>query len=88
VRRDGSSNLLAIIATAPAPLSAAWRMSRKSLMQGLAWIDDLTLRSSWGKLGNQHRSLSYQSTVSFKCALLFQRHKNTGARPDSTPTPV
>lgn len=33
--------------------SAAWRISEESFMKNLTFIDNLKIRASWGKLGNQ-----------------------------------
>jgi len=35
-------------------LSAGWRITEESFMSGLNWLDELKLRGSWGKLGNQN----------------------------------
>ena len=44
--------------------SAAWRISKEKFMQG-SGIDELKLRASWGKLGNNSiGNYSYQSTYS------------------------
>ena len=34
-------------------ISAGWRISEELFMQGVEWIDNLKIRASWGKLGNQ-----------------------------------
>ncbi|WP_341834418.1 TonB-dependent receptor [Chitinophaga pollutisoli] len=34
--------------------SAGWRISKESFLQNVSWINDLKLRGSWGKLGNQN----------------------------------
>ena len=34
--------------------SAGWRISEESFIADKAWIDNLKLRASWGKLGNQN----------------------------------
>lgn len=54
VRRDGSSKFLDPNkwGTFPA-FSLGWRISDESFMKGIAWITDLKLRGSWGKMGNE-----------------------------------
>jgi len=53
LRHDGSSIFGAShnYGTFPAA-SAGWRISREKFMDGAGWIDDLKLRGSWGKSGN------------------------------------
>jgi len=34
-------------------VSAGWRISEEQFMKDVEWIDNLKLRASWGKLGNQ-----------------------------------
>ncbi len=44
-------------------VSAGWRISEE--IQSLPWLDDLKLRASWGKLGNQNIGIyPYQSVLS------------------------
>lgn len=46
-------------------LSAAWRISEESFMNNMAWLDNLKLRGSWGKLGNQNvGTYPYQDVLS------------------------
>lgn len=54
LRRDASSRFLAATryATFPA-LSAGWRLSNESFMQGLTFLTDLKIRAGWGQTGNQ-----------------------------------
>jgi TonB-linked SusC/RagA family outer membrane protein len=53
LRYDGSSIFGANrkYGTFPA-LSAGWRISQEKFMDHISWIDDLKLRASWGKAGN------------------------------------
>ncbi len=46
--------------------SAGWRISQESFIQGnFTWINELKLRASWGKLGNQNvGTYPYQNLVS------------------------
>ena len=55
LRRDGSSrfgkdNKWGIF---PA-VSAAWRISEESFMEGLAWMSNFKIRASWGQTGNDN----------------------------------
>lgn len=44
--------------------SAAWRISKESFLQDVSWINDLKIRGSWGKLGNQNIGMyPYQATL-------------------------
>ncbi len=53
VRRDGSSRFQNNqYGTFPA-VSAAWRISQESFMQGISWITDLKIRGGYGVMGNQ-----------------------------------
>lgn len=55
VRRDGSSRfgVNSRYGVFPA-LSAAWRISSESFLQGQTWIDDLKIRGGWGEMGNSN----------------------------------
>lgn len=55
IRRDGSSRFGAAnrYGTFPA-ISAAWRISDESFMQGISWLDDLKLRGGYGIIGNSN----------------------------------
>lgn len=54
VRRDGSSKFLENYrwGTFPA-FSLGWRISDESFMKPISWINDLKIRGSWGKMGNE-----------------------------------
>jgi TonB-dependent starch-binding outer membrane protein SusC len=53
-RYDGSSRFPANKRYGLFPsLSAGWRVSKENFFK-VSWIDDLKLRASWGKLGNQN----------------------------------
>lgn len=46
-------------------VSAGWRVSEEQFLQGATWMDNLKLRASWGKLGNQNIGLyPYQDILS------------------------
>jgi TonB-linked SusC/RagA family outer membrane protein len=54
VRRDGSSRFGPERRYGVFPsFSLGWRMSRESFLKDVSWINDLKLKGSWGKLGNQ-----------------------------------
>ncbi|MDA0985757.1 MAG: SusC/RagA family TonB-linked outer membrane protein [Bacteroidetes bacterium] len=55
LRRDGSSRfgVNSRYGTFPA-VSAAWRVTSESFMQGLSWVDDLKVRGGWGEMGNSN----------------------------------
>lgn len=57
LRYDGSSHFAPVNhwGTFPA-FSAAWRLSEESFFKhaGLSFVDDIKIRGSWGKLGNQN----------------------------------
>lgn len=54
IRRDASSKFLDPNkwGTFPA-VSVGWRISDESFMKGISWLNDLKIRGSWGKLGNE-----------------------------------
>lgn len=66
VRRDGSSRFAPNYRWGVFPgVSVAWRMSSESFMSDISWIDDIKLRASWGKLGNDEvMDMAYLSTIS------------------------
>ncbi|NWJ52082.1 MAG: TonB-dependent receptor [Bacteroidetes bacterium] len=46
-------------------ISAGWRLSEEKFMKQVSWLDNLKLRASWGKLGNQNIGLyPYQDILS------------------------
>jgi len=54
IRRDGSSRFGANNRYGVFPaISAGWRISEESFMQGVGWISDLKLRAGYGVMGNQ-----------------------------------
>lgn len=55
VRRDGTSRIAPDTRWGIFPsVSGAWRLSEESFIKELGWMDNLKLRASWGKLGNQN----------------------------------
>jgi TonB-linked SusC/RagA family outer membrane protein len=60
IRRDGSSRFAKGNKWGSFPsFSAGWRISQESFMENISWIDELKLRASWGKLGNQQIGDNY-----------------------------
>jgi TonB-linked SusC/RagA family outer membrane protein len=46
-------------------LSAGWRLSEEAFLKDTEWMDNLKLRASWGKLGNQNvGTYPYQDVLS------------------------
>lgn len=64
VRYDGSSRFKEGNKWGAFPsFSLGWRISEEGFLQDIDWIDNLKLRASWGKLGNQNiGTYPYQST--------------------------
>jgi TonB-linked SusC/RagA family outer membrane protein len=66
IRYDGTSRIAPDTRWGLFPsMSAAWRMSEEAFMEDLEWLDNLKLRASWGKLGNQNvGNYPYQDVLS------------------------
>lgn len=63
VRADGSSRFADGNRWGTFPsFSAAWRLSQENFMKDIKWIDNLKLRASWGKLGNQNINSYYAAS--------------------------
>ncbi len=59
IRYDGSSRFRQGNKWGAFPsFSAGWRISEEDFMNDISWLDNLKLRASWGKLGNQNIMLS------------------------------
>jgi TonB-dependent starch-binding outer membrane protein SusC len=65
VRHDGSTRFAKDKRWGTFPsVSAAWRISNESFMQGLTFLNDLKLRAGYGQLGNQEvRNMAYLSPI-------------------------
>ena len=65
MRRDGSSRFAPNYRWGYFPgVSVAWRISSESFMSDIEWTDDIKLRASWGKLGNQEvADMAYLSSI-------------------------
>lgn len=66
VRRDGSSKFLGDLrwGTFPA-FSVGWRISEEGFMEGLDFINDLKIRGSWGKMGNEAAATAQNAFTTF-----------------------
>src|SRR5690625_919428 len=65
VRRDGTSRLQGDNRYGVFPsVSAAWRISEESFMDGNDWLSELKLRASWGTVGNVLSISTYGTTSS------------------------
>lgn len=69
VRRDGSSKFLGDnqYGTFPA-FSLGWRISEENFLRSATWINDLKLRGSWGKSGNEAALNSTNGYTTFATA--------------------
>jgi TonB-linked SusC/RagA family outer membrane protein len=65
-RYDGTSRIQANNRWGVFPsVSAGWRLSNEAFLKEINWIDNLKLRASWGKLGNQNiGNYPYQDILS------------------------
>src|SRR5207253_11111259 len=64
VRADASSRFGKNNRTGYFPsFSLGWNISRESFMQNVDWMNDLKLRGSWGRLGNQEIGLYPFATI-------------------------
>jgi len=66
VRRDGSSKFLEpnTQSTFPA-FSLGWRISDENFMNGIQFINDLKIRGSWGKMGNEAAASAINAVTTF-----------------------
>ena len=63
VRADGSSRFADGNRWGTFPsFSIAWRLSEENFMKNVQWIDNLKIRASWGKLGNQNINSYYAAS--------------------------
>lgn len=59
IRRDGSSKISKDQRWGTFPsIGLGWRISEEAFMDNFSWLDNLKLRASWGKLGNDNISSS------------------------------
>jgi TonB-linked SusC/RagA family outer membrane protein len=64
-RRDGSSKFMAENKWANFPaVSASWRISNEGFMKDVTFVNNLSLRAGWGRVGNQNLPADvYQSNI-------------------------
>lgn len=63
IRSDGSSRFADGLRWGAFPsFSAGWRISEEAFMKQFTWLDNLKLRASWGKLGNQNINSYYAAS--------------------------
>lgn len=65
LRRDGSSVLGDDKYGVFPAFSAAWRLSDEAFFDGISWMDDLKIRASYGKSGNDQTNNPYNSFSTF-----------------------
>jgi TonB-dependent starch-binding outer membrane protein SusC len=66
VRRDGSSKFLEPNKQSTFPaFSLGWRISDENFMKGISWINDLKIRGSWGKMGNEAAVSAINAVTTF-----------------------
>ena len=81
VRRDGSSRFGPDSRYGIFPaFSAAWRISDESFMGGIAWLDDLKLRGSYGVLGSQNNVSSTNAYNLYGASVTGSYYDITGDR--------
>ena len=71
-RYDGSSKFRSGKRWGSFPsISAGWRLSQENFMKNIAWISDIKLRGSWGRLGNQNiGNYPYQNLLDYGSYIL------------------
>jgi TonB-linked SusC/RagA family outer membrane protein len=66
IRRDGSSKFLEDNRWGNFPaFSLGWRISDETFLRSVSWINDLKVRGSWGKMGNEAAASSSNAYTSF-----------------------
>jgi len=90
-RRDGSSQFGANSKYGNFPAaSAGWRISQENFMKNISWLNDLKLRASWGKAGNDAIPSGYQYSLVKENDLIYGGYDlggtNTGAVLGSYPS--
>jgi TonB-linked SusC/RagA family outer membrane protein len=87
-RVDGSSKFGAGNRYGFFPSAAfAWRLSDESFMQGLDFLDDLKLRTSYGRTGNQNIGDYNALAILGSSSYLFNDQKVIGLSPSGLPNP-
>jgi len=84
-RRDGSSrfsqdqrwgNFFSV--------GASWRLSKEKLMENISWLDNLSLRASYGTTGNDNIGSYYAYQATYEADNLYG---NAGLKPSTMATP-
>ncbi|WP_423149200.1 SusC/RagA family TonB-linked outer membrane protein [Rubrolithibacter danxiaensis] len=76
IRRDGSSRFGSEKRYGVFPaVSLGWRISQEAFMKNIAWLNDLKLRGSWGKMG------SYANTPNRNAYNIFGGNNQTAYYP-------
>ncbi|MGV8094747.1 MAG: TonB-dependent receptor [Mangrovibacterium sp.] len=85
IRNDGSSRFADNNRWGVFPsFSAGWRLSQEQFMKQFQFLDELKLRASWGKLGNQEiGNYPYQAVMGLGYNYPFGGALNSGARMSS-----
>jgi TonB-linked SusC/RagA family outer membrane protein len=85
IRNDGSSRFADNKRWGVFPsFSAGWRLSQEQFMKQFQFLDELKLRASWGKLGNQEiGNYPYQAVMGLGYNYPFGGALNSGARMSS-----
>uniref|UniRef100_UPI0032171760 TonB-dependent receptor n=1 Tax=uncultured Draconibacterium sp. TaxID=1573823 RepID=UPI0032171760 len=80
IRYDGSSRFNQGKKWGAFPsFSAGWRMTEEEFMSDIAWLDNLKLRASWGKLGNQNILLGgYQNYYPYQTVYTLGQNYTMG----------
>ncbi|MEN7550691.1 TonB-dependent receptor [Rapidithrix thailandica] len=77
IRYDGSSRFAQGNQWGAFPsLSLGWRISEEAFLQDVDFIDNLKLRASWGKLGNQNINRLYGFASSYTTGLNYSFNGN------------
>ncbi len=82
LRYDGSSRFASENRWSTFPsISAGWRISEESFLKNANFIDNLKIRASWGKLGNQNigNNYPYQSLVDLNQPVILGETSQLGA---------
>lgn len=80
-RRDGSSKFLGDNKWGSFPaFSLGWRLSEEDFLKGVSWINDLKIRGSWGKMGNEAAVSASNAYTTFASNRQSSWYDMTGAQ--------
>ncbi|WP_029901925.1 TonB-dependent receptor [Prevotella sp. 10(H)] len=71
-------------------VSGGWTISRENFMQNLTWLDNLKLRGSWGKMGNDavnNNKFQYMTMYTLAGGYVFNGTQYQGISKANTPNP-